>query len=152
MPRTKQELTAYMRRYYADGKAAGLCYHCRAPLAEDSASYCEEHLAKSRETAKARYWRYRAEGRCVKCGRPSDGKTMCEAHGHWMVRKFRPMILERDGHRCHWCGGKADTVDRIVTALEGGRYTPDNCVAACRSCNSSRSRHHPKPPILAERN
>ena len=147
MAHDKQARAAYMRRYYADGKEQGLCYHCRAPLADGSASYCASCVAKSRETNRARYQRYRAEGRCVKCGRDADGKALCPAH-LTPTKRFRRVILERDDHRCHWCGGAADTVDRLVTALDGGRYTLDNCVAACRSCNASRSSHYAHPPML----
>jgi 5-methylcytosine-specific restriction endonuclease McrA len=53
--------------------------------------------------------------------------------------RVRRVILERDGHRCHWCGKHADTVDHVRPLTIGGeRLDPTNLVAACRSCNSRR--------------
>ena len=54
-------------------------------------------------------------------------------------RRLRPMILARDGYRCHWCGNRANTVDHLVPRAEGGaRYDPTNLVAACTPCNMCR--------------
>ena len=56
-------------------------------------------------------------------------------------RALRPVVLERDAHRCQ-IGGKhctvvATEVDHIVPLADGGApYDPTNCRAACRWCNS----------------
>jgi 5-methylcytosine-specific restriction endonuclease McrA len=56
---------------------------------------------------------------------------------HW--RRLRLAVLRRDGYRCHWCGGRAATVDHIVARVEGGaRYDPRNLVASCTRCNLER--------------
>ena len=54
-------------------------------------------------------------------------------------RRLRLQILARDGWRCHWCKGPANQVDHIKPLVEGGQpYAPNNLVAACIRCNSSR--------------
>ncbi|GAA3839310.1 HNH endonuclease [Saccharothrix violaceirubra] len=56
-------------------------------------------------------------------------------------RWSRRGVLRRDGHRCAYCGGPADTVDHITPLSRGGERTSWlNTVACCgraaRSCNS----------------
>jgi 5-methylcytosine-specific restriction endonuclease McrA len=61
------------------------------------------------------------------------------AHTDRKHRGFRLAILERDGWRCHWCGGYGDTLDYVVALVDGGAAHDElNAVAACRSCNSRR--------------
>ncbi len=47
----------------------------------------------------------------------------------------RRAVLRRDGHRCAYCGGAADTVDHVVPRSRGGGDQWENVVAACRRCN-----------------
>jgi 5-methylcytosine-specific restriction endonuclease McrA len=58
-------------------------------------------------------------------------------------RKAVPMtragVLRRDGRRCAYCGKRADTIDHVVPRSRGGTHTWDNCVAACRACNSRKA-------------
>ena len=55
-------------------------------------------------------------------------------------RALRLVVLARDGYTCHYCGLPANTVDHVVPV----KSNPDlamnleNCVAACRSCNSAK--------------
>lgn len=47
-------------------------------------------------------------------------------------------------HRCYWCWTEFDLISRpeiehIVPLNRGGKHSPDNLVAACRRCNSSKS-------------
>jgi 5-methylcytosine-specific restriction endonuclease McrA len=51
----------------------------------------------------------------------------------------RAGVLRRDGRRCAYCGKRADTIDHVVPRSRGGTHTWDNCVAACRSCNSKKA-------------
>ena len=54
-------------------------------------------------------------------------------------QRLRLVVLDRDGRRCRWCTGPADTVDHVVALADGGaRLDPANLVACCRSCNSRR--------------
>lgn len=45
-------------------------------------------------------------------------------------------VFARDGHRCQYCGGRADSIDHVVPRSRGGEHTWENVVAACRSCNA----------------
>lgn len=54
-------------------------------------------------------------------------------------RRSLPMtrrgVLQRDGYRCAYCAGRAETVDHVVPRSRGGRHEWSNVVAACRRCN-----------------
>ncbi len=44
-------------------------------------------------------------------------------------------VFARDGHRCQYCGGAAESLDHVIPKSRGGPHTWDNVVAACRACN-----------------
>ncbi len=50
-------------------------------------------------------------------------------------------VFARDGHRCQYCGGRAESIDHVLPRSRGGRHTWDNVVAACRRCNSAKRDH-----------
>jgi 5-methylcytosine-specific restriction endonuclease McrA len=47
----------------------------------------------------------------------------------------RRAVLDRDGHACAYCGGKAETIDHVRPRSRGGPHTWTNVVAACSRCN-----------------
>lgn len=47
-------------------------------------------------------------------------------------------VFARDGHRCQYCGDRADSIDHVRPRSKGGQHTWENVVAACRSCNSAK--------------
>jgi 5-methylcytosine-specific restriction endonuclease McrA len=47
----------------------------------------------------------------------------------------RRAVLDRDGHACAYCGGKADTIDHVRPRSRGGLHSWTNVVAACARCN-----------------
>lgn len=51
------------------------------------------------------------------------------------VPPTRRTVLQRDNHRCAYCGGGADTVDHVQPRSRGGRHEWTNVVAACVRCN-----------------
>lgn len=53
-------------------------------------------------------------------------------------RKTRLVVLDRDGYRCHWCGGHANQVDHLLERCHGGLNSLDNLVASCAGCNARR--------------
>jgi 5-methylcytosine-specific restriction endonuclease McrA len=55
------------------------------------------------------------------------------------VPMTRSGVLRRDGRRCGYCGRRADTIDHVVPRSRGGAHTWENCVAACRACNSRKA-------------
>src|SRR5829696_5730823 len=55
------------------------------------------------------------------------------------VPMTRAGVLRRDARRCAYCGKRADTIDHVVPRSRGGPHSWDNCVAACRACNSRKA-------------
>jgi 5-methylcytosine-specific restriction endonuclease McrA len=53
----------------------------------------------------------------------------------------RRAVFVRDGHRCQYCGRRADSIDHVVPRSRGGRHSWDNVVAACRACNVRKADH-----------
>jgi 5-methylcytosine-specific restriction endonuclease McrA len=54
---------------------------------------------------------------------------------HRNVALSRRGVFARDGHRCQYCGDRAETLDHVVPRSRGGVHAWDNVVAACRPCN-----------------
>lgn len=52
---------------------------------------------------------------------------------------LRNAILERDGYQCAYCGDDAGCADHVMPLSRGGSNDPDNLVACCMPCNSSKS-------------
>jgi len=54
----------------------------------------------------------------------------------------RLQVLARDNNTCFYCNAEADTVDHIVPVSKSDdkseAYNPNNLVACCKRCNSSR--------------
>lgn len=57
------------------------------------------------------------------------------------VPPTRRTVLQRDGQRCAYCTGPADTVDHVVPRSRGGRHEWSNVVAACVRCNHRKADH-----------
>jgi 5-methylcytosine-specific restriction endonuclease McrA len=54
----------------------------------------------------------------------------------------RRAVFARDGGRCVYCGGPANSVDHVVPRSRGGRHVWENVVAACRKCNHIKGDRH----------
>lgn len=59
-------------------------------------------------------------------------------------RATREGVLVRDGRRCVYCGGRADTVDHVLPRCRGGGDTWFNLVAACQPCNGAKGSRTPQ--------
>ena len=47
----------------------------------------------------------------------------------------RRAVFARDGWRCAYCRGPAETIDHVFPRSRGGRHAWENVVAACARCN-----------------
>ena len=47
----------------------------------------------------------------------------------------RRAVFARDGWRCVYCRGPAETIDHVLPRSRGGPHTWENVVAACARCN-----------------
>jgi 5-methylcytosine-specific restriction endonuclease McrA len=74
------------------------------------------------------------------------------------VPMTRAGVLRRDGRVCAYCAKRADTIDHVLPRSRGGSHSWENCVAACRACNSRKAdrllselgltlRFKPGPPL-----
>ena len=50
----------------------------------------------------------------------------------------RRAIFARDGGRCAYCRGSAETIDHVFPRSRGGLHAWENVVAACARCNHSK--------------
>jgi len=48
----------------------------------------------------------------------------------------RRAVFARDGSRCQYCAGPAESIDHVVPRSRGGEHIWENVVAACRPCNT----------------
>jgi hypothetical protein len=54
-------------------------------------------------------------------------------------RAIKQFVLERDEYKCAYCETNAVTADHVVPFCDLGASHPDNLVAVCMRCNSSKS-------------
>jgi hypothetical protein len=58
-------------------------------------------------------------------------------------RRYKRMLVERDGLRCHYCdylmSYEEAQVDHMVAKARGGTDAPSNLVLACSRCNNMKS-------------
>lgn len=61
-------------------------------------------------------------------------------------RRFRDFVLDRDGHTCVYCRTSAGPLqlDHVIPRSRGGADTPDNLVACCKPCNTSKGPRTPQ--------
>ena len=52
-------------------------------------------------------------------------------------------VLRRDGNRCGYCGGAANTIDHVMPRSRGGEDSWENLVACCLKCNNIKSNRTP---------
>jgi 5-methylcytosine-specific restriction endonuclease McrA len=55
----------------------------------------------------------------------------------------RRAIFARDGGRCAYCRGPAETIDHVLPRSRGGGHSWENVVAACARCNHSKGDRSP---------
>jgi 5-methylcytosine-specific restriction endonuclease McrA len=60
------------------------------------------------------------------------------------VAVSRRGVLRRDGHRCAYCGGHAETVDHVHPRSRGGGDSWTNLVACCLRCNGVKGDRTPE--------
>ena len=50
-------------------------------------------------------------------------------------------VMVRDGFVCAYCGTKDKrlTIDHVIPVSKGGKTSFENCVAACKNCNSTKN-------------
>ena len=72
---------------------------------------------------------------------PGTSSDVSQERQEWNALRadLTPVILERDGALCRYCGSVDDlTIDHVTPLARGGSNDLANLVVACRSCNSSK--------------
>ncbi len=62
-------------------------------------------------------------------------------HAH--VGLTRRAVFARDGNRCAYCQGPAETIDHVIPRSRGGEHIWTNVVAACARCNHLKGNRTP---------
>lgn len=66
----------------AEKRAAGICIRwCNAKAT--SGALCARHRLQHTEAGKRYREKQKAEGKCVRCGKPAPNGTLCDAHVVW---------------------------------------------------------------------
>lgn len=63
----------------------------------------------------------------------------------------RRTVFARDGYRCQYCGGPAESIDHVVPRSRGGPHSWENVVACCRRCNTHKEARLPHEAGLSLR-
>ncbi|HZE38548.1 MAG TPA: HNH endonuclease [Stackebrandtia sp.] len=59
------------------------------------------------------------------------------------VSLTRRAVFARDGWKCAYCGGPAETIDHVMPRSRGGGHIWENVVASCARCNHKKSDRTP---------
>lgn len=73
-------------------------------------------------------------------------EALRDLHDRDAYRRFRTLVLERDGERCYYCGASDVPLqlDHVMPRSRGGADHPDNLVPACKTCNASKGARTPE--------
>jgi 5-methylcytosine-specific restriction enzyme A len=109
----------------------------------------ERYLAVRRATAATPENKLKAAARFRRWAQSNLGKTYFKESFH--RRRARKRFVEtanclerirelRNAKICYWCGSAMErvTVDHVIPIACGGSHTPENLVACCIKCNSSK--------------
>lgn len=78
---------------------------------------------------------WRAERDCVDVPSVVRLRTYVKVPYMRRVPLTRNAVFARDGHRCQYCLGSAESLDHVIPKSRGGTNTWENVVACCRRCN-----------------
>ena len=135
----REEVVAYNQRYYEENReqilASAKRYNEENPesVAAYQKRYYETHLEKV--AARNKQWKQANPEKNA----ASSHRRRARLAGVVSEAFDITDLFERDGQQCRYCGATENlTTEHIVPISEGGPNILDNCVVACRSCNSSK--------------
>jgi 5-methylcytosine-specific restriction endonuclease McrA len=112
-------------------------------------------LARRRELARLPENKLKTKQGDKRWAQSELGRTYFKERDHRRRARMRfvktsPCLVKirelRKATTCHWCGTGLDavTIDHVIPIARGGSHTPDNLVAACLRCNSSKRERLPQ--------
>jgi uncharacterized protein YdaU (DUF1376 family) len=139
-------------RYYSTeaGIPAAQAYRLARARSEEERQAVDVVLEEFFERVDGVWINRRAEEEIAKeRKKQSDLKSLRERDEY---RRFRDLVLDRDGHTCVYCGAFSVPLqlDHVIPRSRGGVDTPDNLVACCKPCNTSKGA--PTPDEWGARN
>jgi len=140
------------------------CRECGARLVETAGSRC---VACRTSQAKMEFMEHID---CAYCGIPTNRRKFCSDRCNNKYQKdkrrtrlkqvsFEPVndeeVFNHHNYQCHYCSvdlvypyehgnTNSATIDHVIPLSKGGKHERGNLVAACLSCNSSKSNKLPK--------
>jgi len=150
----RAEIAAYDERYYEANREEEAAYdkRYRETHREEKAASNKRYYEANREEKVAyqkRYYEANREKTAADHKRWNEANPeKCAAHKQQRRARLANVISEdfditdlfkRDGEECRYCEATENlTIEHVKPISEGGPNTLDNCVVACRSCNSSK--------------
>lgn len=146
-------MTAWRASHLAVHAAYQRAYRKRSPevVKASLTAWHEKHPEYERERARRRYAdnpeRQHAATKRWVVAHPDQNRLsvraasqrrrarLLNAPGRGITKSEVESILKAP---CFYCGGQSDSLDHVVPVSRGGRHEPENVVAACRRCNSSK--------------
>jgi 5-methylcytosine-specific restriction endonuclease McrA len=140
----------WMRKWRADNPDRN-----RAQKRRYRANYRDSELARRRELARLPENKLKTKQGYKRWAQSELGRSYFKERDHRRRARLRFVqtasclikIRElRKATTCHWCGTKLEaiTIDHVIPIARGGSHTPDNLVAACARCNSSKRERLPQ--------
>jgi 5-methylcytosine-specific restriction endonuclease McrA len=88
---------------------------------------------------------------------PTSGSRERKARIRGMVKNYTAddwkTCLEAWSGKCAYCGASGRLQqEHFYSVLDGGTYTPDNIIPACKKCNSAKSNKDPLEWLLTQKN
>lgn len=131
-----------------------LCYITEAPLPVDVAACARlirmrDNEAEIAQVLKEFFVQTDDGWENSRCNREIEvARRRAAAFAELRLRGYhahREFVLDRDAHTCVYCGvsGVSLQLDHVIPRSRGGADTPDNLVACCKSCNSSKGARTP---------
>jgi len=132
----RRNMTTAQRRR-ANLKAAGMCICCGQNAAEPNRNYCATCLATMRRARAKKRALWKADGRCLICGCPADGRAQCPR----CAQRSRVFVAQyqQKGHARHIVG--AACVGANLFTDDWSRVDCGNCLRSAPKCSSHPDRH-----------
>lgn len=148
--------------WYKDSKVkSGYTSWCRECMKQRSREYGAEH--KEQKAANGLRWQRENREKCRGYNRTAYARDPEKSLIRWAKREAKKKSLPHTltpqewedikaeyGYSCAYCGKgwyELDSVleqDHVIPVSQGGGYTKDNIVPACRSCNRSKAYKTPE--------
>src|SRR5215831_11061020 len=146
LPREKATARAYREAHREQTAARKAVYQSgigRHRMLEAGKRYRQTEHGKEIKRAGSARWRKTEKGRVagrIRCSRRRARRL--SANGQILPIQWLG-IIKMQKNRCFYCRKRftkkqPPTMDHIIALSQGGDHMPENIVAACRSCNSSK--------------